>query len=447
MKRMLAMLLLLLLLTGCSRTEPVPAEPETPPATEQQKTEAVESVVEPELIPKPEPASDPEPESEPEPEPEGAPPSVQSAEPEDEPEPESAPALVPDWAAYAAEFYTAITALPEFNVLVWQENDTRTDLVIRKGVNDWNVEYVKVCLPSFEWSEITYEEFLAEAQTKERGPEVIFWDVEGGMGLSCFRNADVAALRDQTKMTYLRAVDPQGDETLYDLLSLVAEDAVSHQVWSVTVDGALSPKEAAGRMAEKIAENYRSVPDWVSWRPVSVKAERAEVYDLYRGTPEEFCFRLGLGVRLEDLVAPETVYWQAGTGLETPDTDGFCFWGREVLARKNDEGNWAVVDHGTGGYAVNPEWPAEKPWAAWLVELFCLTEGFTHDWVTPNLLLSLSPDQMETLPAILDQLTEAENRELCSVLGTLLRQEDRTWDYTVDTLRPLLGDYGFLLDE
>ena len=58
MKRMLAMLLLLLLLTGCSRTEPVPAEPETPPATEQQKTEAVQSVVEPELIPKPEPASD-----------------------------------------------------------------------------------------------------------------------------------------------------------------------------------------------------------------------------------------------------------------------------------------------------------------------------------------------------------------------------------------------------
>ena len=57
-----------------------------------------------------------------------------------------------------------------------------------------------------------------------------------------------------------------------------------------------------------------------------------------------------------------------------------------------------------------------------------------------------APDQMESLPAILDQLTEEESRELCSVLGDLLEREDLVWDYTKETLMPLLGDYGAWLD-
>lgn len=446
MKRIFVVLLVVLLLAGCSRTDPGPVGPEDPPVTEQQEIEVVEPVPEPEPISEQEPAPEPmqpkKPEENPAPEPAPEPGSESAPKTETE----SAPVPAPDWAAYVTEFYTGITELPEFNVLVWQENDTRTDLTVRKSVNDWNVEYVKDCLPSFEWSEITYEEFLAGAQTEERGPEVIFWDVEGGMGLSCFRNADVVALRDQTKMTYLKAVDPQGDETLYDLLSVVAEDAVSHEVCYVTADGTLSPQEAAGRMAEKIAENYRSVPAWVSWKPASVRAERAEVYDIYRGTPEEFCFNLGLAVKVTDPMAPEAIYWQAGSGLEEPDENGFHGWSREVLVRKNDEGNWDVLDMGTGGYSVNPEWPAEKHWAEWLVELFCLTEGDTHDWAVPIQILSLPPDQMESLPAILDQLTEAESRELCTVLGELLARDDLQNYYTADTLRPLLGEYGSLLD-
>jgi hypothetical protein len=249
-------------------------------------------------------------------------------------------------------------------------------------------------------------------------------------------------IADQTKITYLRA---EGG-FLYDLLKLVPEEFVARQVWDVTVDGSISEKEAAGRMAEKIAENYRSVPDWVSWKAESVRAERAEVYDIYRGTPEEFCFNLGLAVKVADPMAAEAGYWQAGSGLGEADEDGFYGWDRQVLVRKNDEGNWGVLDMGTGGYSVNPEWPAEKPWAEWQVELFCLTEGYTHDWIVPTLLLSLTPDQMESLPAILDQLTEAESRELCTVLGELLARDDLQNYYTADTLRPLLGEYGSLLD-
>ena len=112
---------------------------------------------------------------------------------------------------------------------------------------------------------------------------------------------------------------------------------------------------------------------------------------------------------------------------------------------RNEEGDWAVLDRGTGGYTVNPEWPAEKPWLDWLVEVFCLTEGLTHDWIAPHQILSLPPDQMERMPAILDQLTETEARDLCTAMGYVLKESPGHY-YTVDTLRPLLGDYGEWLD-
>lgn len=440
MKRMLAVCMVLFLLVGCSRTDPAPVEPETPPDVEKQEVAMPETVQEPEASPEPQVTQEPEAEENDEPE--------EVTEVELNTEPEVQPEPTPDFATVASETFDAITEQALFRVLVWQQNDSRTDLEIRKGVNDWNVEYVNDALPAFTWTEASIDDWLDMAQEKSIGSQMTFWDIEGegGMSFTCCEKNNIVCITDPTKITYLRAEDPQGNGNLYDLLSIVAEDTVSREVLYVTADGTLSPQGAAGRMAEKIAENYRFVPDWVVWKPEAVRAERAEVYDLYRGTPEEFCFNLGLAVKLADPMAPEAGYWQAGEGLSDPDGEGFYGWGRQVLVRKNDEGDWAVIDCGTGGYGVNPEWPAEKPWAAWLVELFCLTEGFTHDQLVPVQLLSMTPDQMATLPELLDQLTEAEGRELCSALGTLLRQEDQTWEYTVETLKPLLGNYGTWLD-
>ena len=39
-----------------------------------------------------------------------------------------------------------------------------------------------------------------------------------------------------------------------------------------------------------------------------------------------------------------------------------------------------------------PEKPEEKPELDWLAEVFCLTEGFSHDWVVPNQMLNLDPE-------------------------------------------------------
>lgn len=458
MKRVLVVILVLLLLTGCSRTDPVPAEPENPPAVEENEAVTPEPApeTESEVVPEKEPAPVPEdvqeepPAPKPDPAPEVKPEPVPEPEPEPEPEPspEPEPEPIPEWTAYAMRVYADITGHDEFHVMVWEEDDSRTDLVIQRGVNDWNVDALASCFTDYEWTRAGSEDWIAMIQQEGYDPQLSFY-LPGEISFTCCEEGDIVEIVDQTKITYLRAVNPEdemsaGRKNLYGNLSMVAEDAVSGQIWNVTADGGISPNEAAARMAEKIAEQYRAVPDWVSWKAETVRATRAEVFDVYNGEPEEFCFNLGLAVKLADPMAPEAGYWQAGAGLGEPDEDGFYSWGQQVLVRKNDEGNWAVVDYGTGGYTVNPEWPAEKPWTEWLVELFCLTEGFTHDWVVPNLILSLTPEQLETLPTILDQLTEAESKHLCQTLGTLLAEND-CWILTTDDLIPLLGDYAAYL--
>ena len=52
---------------------------------------------------------------------------------------------------------------------------------------------------------------------------------------------------------------------------------------------------------------------------------------------------------------------------------------------------------------------------------------------------------MAALPALLDQRTEEEARELCGVLGDCLRTADY-WDWTPETLAAALGSYGAYLN-
>ena len=87
---------------------------------------------------------------------------------------------------------------------------------------------------------------------------------------------------------------------------------------------------------------------------------------------------------------------------------------------------------------------AEAPLSE-LADAFFLTEGESHDWLVPCYILEHPAEDMAALPALLDQRTEEEARELCGVLGQC--QRDSTWDnWTVETLAAALGRYGAYLD-
>ena len=122
MKRVWAMLLIVLMLMGCSKIEPAPEK------TEEKPPVSVEQAV-PEPEPEPAPGPEPEPEIEPVPEPAPA------------PIPQPQPAPPPDWCEKAMDAYVAVTERDQFQVLVREAEGAGMKLTIVQGKNDWNVTF------------------------------------------------------------------------------------------------------------------------------------------------------------------------------------------------------------------------------------------------------------------------------------------------------------------
>lgn len=441
MKRVLAILLVLLMLSGCAERE------QAEPAPAPEKTPAVEEKVPSDPAPAPEPEPVPEPAPAPEPEPEPAPEPVPEPKPEPKPEPEPEPEPAPDWAAAAAEVCEAITGQQRFYVLVEEPTGMVTGLTIRQGENDGNVEHLTGGIADYTWTPAAKEDWLAQEASAERGAKLTLYTPEN-LSITCCQGGTVVEVQDGA-VFYVRAVLEEGQgpygTVLYGLLDGIAEDAIDQQIWNSTADGALTPDEAARALMENVTEIYRALPDWVSWKPLDIQADSAVVYDVYRGMPEEFCFNMTVHVWLKDQLAPESVYWQSGAGLDMTDGAETYSWSRQVLVQKNDAGDWSIMDWGTGGLTVLPGFPWDSATPAQLVEAFCLTEGLTHDTLVPNRILELMDEEIAALPAILDQLTESEARALCTALGKCVRESD-SWRWSIDLLAPLLGDYGIWLD-
>lgn len=453
MKRMMVLCMILLLLAGCARTEPpVSEDPPQTTGTAPEEVSAPDDGAVTEPAPMPEPQPGPEPSHDPAPSPETTDPEpvVPSPEPETLPvlEPETAGPEEVDPAEQAALTYAEITKGKPFSVWVTETDGTVTELTVEPGKNDWNVASREYALQGYVWTTATAEDWQTQLASKTRG-NLLCLAAPEELSIACCEGGDVVELVRAGEPSYFYAVNPkEGQEPfewkLYGTLEIIAQDAMSGKVWNVAADGNLPAQEAAEQMAARIAENYRNVPNWVDWKPLDAQAHEAEVFDAYHGMPEQFCFELDLRVLLDE----ETLYtsmWSAGAGVQEQEEDGCWHWGAQVLVEKNEEGKWALVDRGTGGYSVNPRKDANRTQAEWLVELFCLTEGWTHDWIAPHSILELSDDEIATLPAILDQLTEAEARDLCTALGRVVRESD-SWRWSMDLLAPLLGDYGAWLD-
>ena len=263
------------------------------------------------------------------------------------------------------------------------------------------------------------------------GGDVVLWTVDGETHYACVTAA------------------AEGESGLSGLLQGIAEDALWDAAFcGPTVDGAETDYEAIARqLNEAMAENIRSVPDWVTWKPLDFQASGASVFDAYYGEPENFCAGMGFRLLVDDPYGEKANRWQAGAGLGEPDADGYYGYGGAVSIRRNTDGDWSCDGLATGGSSV--DLPLSAPGAeaplSELADAFFLTEGESHDWLVPCYILEHPAEDMAALPALLDQRTEEEARELCGVLGDCLRTADY-WDWTPETLAAALGSYGAYLN-
>lgn len=374
------------------------------------------------------------------------------------------PAADPALEEAARALYAGISGEEIFTVTVAVPDGTLTAFDIEKGRNDWNVRGREYTFSDYAWSAAPAEEWEALLSGPDRGYLLTVAARDGGNAIRCCSGGDVVELTADRETTYARAVNPrEGREPyewkLYGNLEMIAEDAMSERVWAVTADGTLTPAKAAERLAEQVAENYRAAPDWVEWKPRDARTDGTNVFDIYWGEPENFCCGMGFRVLVEDLDSEQASYWQAGAGLGEPDGDGYYGWGREVLVRKNGDGDWYCADRGTGGYSVLlPKRAEGANQLAALVEDFYLTEGFTHESLLPYKILSQPAEALAKLPALLEGRTEQELLDFGAALMGCYQSYDQAYDgdrlgapypeewVTQEDLRTALGPCAGYLD-
>ena len=450
MRRMLlSCLLLLALLAGCGGEKPAETPGETPPAEEAEQVpereEAPEEPVPPEEPEKEEAEAPGETEEPTRPAgPEEVP--EETAEVQEGAEPLSGEAL----AASAVAAYAKITQSLTFTLYVEEGSGAGWDLSITPE-NAWNVEGRENLFPiSYQWSAASAADWAA--QVGAMGEDDLLLEMaspDGATGLRCCTAGDVIAWTAAGGTSYAHAAVLPDQEPVSGLLRGIAEDALRDAAFSApTVDGAETDyEEVARQLSEAMAENVRAVPDWVAWKPLDFQASGASVFDAYYGEPENFCAGMGFRLLVDDPYGEMANSWQAGAGLGEPDADGYYGYGGEASIQKNEDGDWTCDGLATGGSAVTLplSGSGEEVPLSELVDAFFLTEGFSHDWLLPNYILDHPAEDMTALPALLDDRTDAEVRELCAVLGRCLRDADY-WDWTPETLAETLGSYGAYLD-
>lgn len=323
--------------------------------------------------------------------------------------------------------------------------------------NGYNVAFVGNYLWTYEWQEAEESEWLALA---DPGTVLTLISADGETSIRCRSGDDMAALTSNGETRYAHVRDPETPEdpdprlwvSLYSFLKNIPEDAYVSQRRDFAVDGSLSPTEAAQQLAELWAEHERNTPEWLDGKPLDFQVESAEVFDVYNGADfPNFCFAARFYLLLD---RPEYSRWQAGAGLDDPIAEGpfagYYRWGLESFVVKNSEGDWYIMDSGTGGYSVEfPGWtwsygvenyignaPLEE-----LADLFFLTEGDTHEYRLPMKICERPAEELTGLNDLLSRRTEAEARDLCRALAAYLNA-DFGYD---DTLRSL-EDLNALLD-
>lgn len=353
-------------------------------------------------------------------------PAAPETPPAEAPAASSAPVSAPDAAAQAAEVYSAILAQGGSTVSVEEPGVGDMTLELTLGIS-------KEFLTEADWSAVDEEDWEALVNTSDRGLLIALSSADGLTAIRCC--GDLVMVEAAGESAWFQA------EGVYQEFLAMAVDAVDCAVWDVTAEGSLSPQEAAVKMNEAVAENYRNVPDWVEWKPLDVQVGGTGVFDIYWGHPQQFCANFGLRVKVEDVTHGRYGYWQAGAGLGEMDSEGYCGYGAQVQAVKNEAGDWSFRGRGTGGASVILPRKEGENSLELLVEDFFLTEGESHDWHIPDTILECTAEEMARLPEILTRRGEKDAKALCTALGKCLREQDY-WAWDLETLGSALGDYG-----
>lgn len=345
-------------------------------------------------------------------------------------------AVQENYAAQVAEVYQSVL-LQEGSTISLEE----------LGVGDMTLELTlgvskEFLDTSYRWSaaaKADWEELLA---SPERGYLLAMSAPDGCTAIRCCSGGDIVMVEKNREVTYLRAEGTEGTR-LFESLFVMMVDALDAAIWNVTADGSLSPQAAAEKMVETIAFLYRTVPDWVEWKPLDVQSDGAEVYDIYYGEPEQFCANFYFRVQVEDVTSAKYGYWQAGSGLGEPSEEGYAY-SSQVLVTKNEEGDWALMSRGSGGYHVVLPRKEGEDNLSLLVGDFFLTEGESHDWIIPYTILNRSARELAQLPEILALRGEKQAKTLCEALGKVWREND-FWPWTEAELNAALGRYAAYL--
>lgn len=262
---------------------------------------------------------------------------------------------------------------------------------------------------------------------------------DGGRSIQTRAGDDLAMVTEDGKTSYVHVAPASKHQgwSLWESMIDNARSAAGSLIWAGTADGELPMEEAARLLAEQVAGNYCGLPDWAGYRPEDMRVSSTNVFDAYYGDPVHFCCNMMFCVSLaeNDLDGMARGYWEVGSGLGEPISEGeysgYYDWGREVLVRKNEDGDWYCSDWGTGGYSVNLPYSMSHSGAdsieyaplEGLVEQLTLTEGFTHDWILPLYIIEKPKDTLEELNAILDGYDQGNVKTICQALAAYLRDE------------------------
>lgn len=338
---------------------------------------------------------------------------------------------------YAEVLYQNITkeTTPDsrdYDFIARVEHNGQFDEFHITGENGYNVAFVGNYLWTYEWQEAEESEWLALANP---GTVLTLISADGETSIRCRSGDDMAALTSNGETRYAHVWSPDMPEdpdphlmySLFSFMLTIPDDAFNQQVWTGTVDGSLSPADAATALAEQVAENYRNTPDWLDWKPLDFQVESVKVIDVYKGEEPNFCFWGNFGLRLDD---PNYMQWQAGSGLDEAVAEGpyagYFSWAREIMVEKNSSGDWYIADYGTGGYSVEfPGWSwssgvensLDNASLEELADLFLMTEGWSHDYLLPAYICQRPAEELAGLNDLLARHTEAEAQDLCRTLA------------------------------